>query len=123
MLINILTNTMSTSEQDTDRKSWLYSRSQIINYLSTRLTTLVPHRSFISARTSPIKVLRRVTRAQWLMFLCGMCGRSWDAFDYTTVPLTVTELGEQFDAPASAVTWVSIYLLHMLITWLGLNLI
>lgn len=107
---------MSTSEQDTDQKPWLYSRGQILNYLSTRLSTLVPHRSNISARTSPSKALRRVTRAQWLMFLCGMCGRSWDAFDYTTVPLTVTELGEQFDAPASAVTWVSIYLLQMLIT-------
>lgn len=111
---------MSTSEKDTDQKPWLYSRGQVLNYLSTRFTTLVPHRSNISARTSPIKVLRRVTRAQWLMFLCGMCGRSWDAFDYSTVPLTVTELGEQFDAPASAVTWVSIQLLHLLITWLGL---
>jgi SHS family lactate transporter-like MFS transporter len=111
---------MSTSEKDTDQKLWPYSRGQVLNYLSTRLTTLVPHRRNISARTSPIKVLRRVTRAQWLMFLCGMCGRSWDAFDYATVPLTVTELGEQFDAPASAVTWVSIQLLHLLITWLGL---
>ncbi|QGA21759.1 hypothetical protein EYB26_009470 [Talaromyces marneffei] len=96
---------MRTTEQDTDQKPWLYSRSQITNYLCTRLTTLAPRRRDISARTSPIKVLRRVTRAQWLMFLCGMCGRAWDAFDYTTVPLTVTELAAQFDAPDSAVTW------------------
>lgn len=106
---------MSTCKQETDKKPWLYTRGQILKYLSTRLSTLVPHRSNISARASPVKVLRRVTRAQWLMFLCGMCGRSWDAFDYSTVPLTVTELGEQFDAPASAVTWVSIELLCLII--------
>ena len=106
---------MSTSKDDTDQKPWFYSRGQILNYLSTRLTTLVPHRSYISRRTSPIKVLRRVTRAQWLMFLCGMLGRAWDTFDYATVPLTVTELGKHFDAPASAVTWVRIELLCYII--------
>ncbi|EED13425.1 sugar transporter family protein [Talaromyces stipitatus ATCC 10500] len=96
---------MSTLEPNSERKPWLYSRTQILSYLSTRLTTLVPQRSNFSARTSPIKIFKRVTRAQWLMFLCGVLGRAWDAFDYTTVPLTVTELGKHFNKPASAVSW------------------
>lgn len=45
-------------------------------------------------------------RHQWLMFLAGFLGWTWDAFDFFTVSLTVTELAVQFDCEPAAVTWV-----------------
>ncbi|OKL58436.1 hypothetical protein UA08_06131 [Talaromyces atroroseus] len=81
-----------------------YSRKQIATYLSTRISNLAPRKGNPAPR-NPFKILRQVTRAQWLMFLCGALGRGWDAFGYSTVTMTVTELSVAFDAANSAVSW------------------
>jgi hypothetical protein len=41
-----------------------------------------------------------------LLILRSDC-RMWDAFDFATVSLTVTEVAKEFDVENSEVTWVS----------------
>jgi hypothetical protein len=41
-----------------------------------------------------------------LMFLAGFLGWTWDAFDFFTVSLTITEIAADFDVENSAVSWV-----------------
>lgn len=54
---------------------------------------------------NPIKLIRLLNTQQWLFFLVAFLAWSWDAFDFFTVSLTVTELGEQFDKETSDITW------------------
>ncbi|PVG04880.1 MFS general substrate transporter [Serendipita vermifera] len=41
----------------------------------------------------------------WMMFLCAFLGWTWDAFDFFTVSLTVTDLAEEFGKSKSDITW------------------
>lgn len=41
------------------------------------------------------------------MFGCGFVCWTWDAFDFFTVGLTITELSVAFDTTYEAVSWVS----------------
>jgi SHS family lactate transporter-like MFS transporter len=45
---------------------------------------------------NPFKVLALLNFQQWMFFLVAFIAWSWDAFDFFTVSLTVTELAEQF---------------------------
>jgi len=42
---------------------------------------------------------------QWLFFFCGFIAWSWDAFDFFTVSLTVSDLAEEFDKTTTDITW------------------
>ena len=46
-----------------------------------------------------------LNRQQWLFFLIGFLGWTWDAFDFFTVSLTVPQLAAQFDKHNSDITW------------------
>jgi MFS transporter, SHS family, lactate transporter len=83
---------------------WFYSPSQIKRYLLTRPSSLKPPGTKLR---NPIAVLRELDRHQWLMFLAGFLGWTWDAFDFFTVSLTVTELAESFGKTNAQVSWVS----------------
>lgn len=41
------------------------------------------------------------------MFLAGFIGWVWDAFDFFSVTMTVTELASTFNVSTASVTWVS----------------
>jgi hypothetical protein len=84
---------------------WFYSPTQIYNYILSRPATLKPPRSRLR---NPVSVLKELDRHQWLMFLGGFLGWTWDAFDFFTVSLTVTEIAKEFGVRNSDVTWVSI---------------
>jgi len=56
---------------------------------------------------NPIKILKQLDRHQWLMFIVGWLGWMWDAFDFFTVSLTVTEIAKDFGVKNSDVSWVS----------------
>jgi hypothetical protein len=60
---------------------WFYSPSQIGRYLLTRFSSLKPRRG--EGNRHPIAVLRQLDRHQWLMFLAGFMGWTWDAFGTT----------------------------------------
>jgi SHS family lactate transporter-like MFS transporter len=54
---------------------------------------------------NPIKALTLLNKQQWLFFLVGFLGWTWDAFDFFTVSLTVTDLAKTFDRENSDITW------------------
>ncbi|KAH8886032.1 MFS general substrate transporter [Thozetella sp. PMI_491] len=81
---------------------WFYSPPQIAKYLQTRLTSLKPPRTKLR---SPVAILRELDRHQWLMFTAGFLGWTWDAFDFFTVSLCVTEIATDFGVDNSSVTW------------------
>ncbi len=81
---------------------WFYSPSQIAKYLITRPTSLKPPRSKLG---NPIRILSQLDRHQWLMFSVGFLGWTWDAFDFFTVSLTVTEIAADFKTSNASVSW------------------
>jgi SHS family lactate transporter-like MFS transporter len=58
---------------------------------------------------NPVAVLRDLDRYQWLMFFSGFLGWTWDAFDFFTVSLTVTDIAKEFDVSKADVSWVKLY--------------
>ncbi|KAF2994116.1 hypothetical protein E8E14_000970 [Neopestalotiopsis sp. 37M] len=81
---------------------WLYSGRQIKQYFLTRVTSLRPPRAELR---NPVAVLRDLDRHQWLMFLVGLLGWVWDAFDFFTVSFCLTEIVAEFDTTDTAVSW------------------
>ncbi|KAL8725062.1 MAG: hypothetical protein Q9166_007593 [cf. Caloplaca sp. 2 TL-2023] len=71
-------------------------------YLATRLPTLKPP---MAKAPNPFTLLATLNLQQWLFFLVAFFAWSWDAFDFFTVSLTVTELSKDFDKSTSQVTW------------------
>ena len=71
-------------------------------YIATRIPTLKPP---MNKAPNPFKLLAMLNFQQWMFFLVGFLGWSWDAFDFFTVSLTVEELGKQFGKENSQITW------------------
>jgi len=82
---------------------WFYSPKQIGRYLLTRPISLKPPKTSLA---NPYRILKELDNHQWLMFLAGFLGWTWDAFDFFTVSLTVTEIAKDFGVENSAVSWV-----------------
>ncbi len=78
------------------------SHMGIGRYLATRLPTLKPP---MAKAPNPFTLLAMLNLQQWLFFLVAFLAWSWDAFDFFTVSLTVSELGEEFDKSTSQITW------------------
>lgn len=71
-------------------------------YFATRLSTLKPPMEKLE---NPISLLRLLNRKQWLFFWCAFIAWTWDAFDFFTVSLTVSNLAETFDRSKKDITW------------------
>lgn len=71
-------------------------------YLATRIPTLKP---LMAKAPNPLKLLALLNLQQWLFFLVAFLGWSWDAFDFFTVSLTVSQLSKEFDKRPSQITW------------------
>ncbi|KAL6812183.1 carboxylic acid transporter protein-like protein [Trichoderma camerunense] len=71
-------------------------------YIMTRLTTLKPP---MNKTPNPLKLFFLLSKQQWLFFLVGFAGWTWDAFDFFTVPLTVTEIAQSFNKSNADITW------------------
>ncbi|KAG7387751.1 hypothetical protein PHYPSEUDO_013756 [Phytophthora pseudosyringae] len=71
-------------------------------YCKTRFTTLKPPMTKVE---NPFKVLALLNRMQWLQFLVAFVAWSWDAFDFFTVSMTVSDLAETFDKTKTDITW------------------
>lgn len=71
-------------------------------YIATRIPTLKPP---MNKAPNPFKLLALLNFQQWMFFLVGFLGWSWDAFDFFTVSLTVKDLAEEFDKSNSQITW------------------
>ncbi len=71
-------------------------------YAATRITTLKPPMDRVP---NPFKLLAMLNTQQWLFFLVAFFAWSWDAFDFFTVSLTVTDLAETFNKSNTDITW------------------
>ena len=81
---------------------WFYSPSQIRHYIVTRVTSLKPPRTKLG---NPIRILAELDKHQWLLFSVGFLGWTWDAFDFFTVSLTITEIAADFKVSNADVSW------------------
>lgn len=71
-------------------------------YAATRFSTLKPP---MAKAPNPFKLLAMLNTQQWLFFLVAFLAWSWDAFDFFTVSLTVTDLAEDFGKTNTDITW------------------
>ncbi|PQE07619.1 sugar transporter family protein [Rutstroemia sp. NJR-2017a BBW] len=71
-------------------------------YVATRVPTLKPP---MHKAPNPITLLRMLNTKQWMFFLVGFLAWTWDAFDFFTVSLTVSELAEDFGKTTTDITW------------------
>ncbi|KAK4544612.1 hypothetical protein LTR36_004184 [Oleoguttula mirabilis] len=71
-------------------------------YLATRFSSLKPPMDEVE---NPIKLLASLSGKQWLFFACAFIAWTWDAFDFFTVSLTVSELAATFDKSTKDITW------------------
>ena len=71
-------------------------------YFATRLTTLKPP---MHKAPNPIALLRMLNTQQWLFFLVAFFAWTWDAFDFFTVSLTLTDLAKSFGKSNTDISW------------------
>lgn len=71
-------------------------------YLATRIPTLKPP---MEKAPNPIRLLRMLSLQQWLFFLVAFIAWTWDAFDFFTVSLTVTQLAQDLGKTNKDITW------------------
>jgi len=71
-------------------------------YVATRIPTLKPP---MHKAPNPFKLLALLNFQQWMFFLVAFIAWTWDAFDFFTVSLTVTDLAETFDKTNADITW------------------
>jgi SHS family lactate transporter-like MFS transporter len=71
-------------------------------YLATRIPSLKPPMDKLE---NPFTLLAMLTFKQWMFFLVAFCGWTWDAFDFFTVSLTVSDLATQFNVSTKDITW------------------
>lgn len=82
---------------------WFYSPRQIAKYIPGRVTSLRPPRTKLR---NPWAIVRLLDGHQWAMFGIGFVSWTWDAFDFFTVSLNLSDIAETFDVQPSAVSWV-----------------
>ncbi|KAG6610122.1 Major Facilitator Superfamily (MFS) [Phytophthora cinnamomi] len=71
-------------------------------YCRTRFTTLKPPMTKVD---NPLTLLAQLNRMQWLQFLVSFIAWSWDAFDFFTVSMTVSDLAKTFGKTKTQITW------------------
>ncbi|KAF7872652.1 uncharacterized protein EAF02_008723 [Botrytis sinoallii] len=77
-------------------------KMSIGEYCRTRVSTLKPP---MHKAPNPFKLLAMLNGKQWLFFLVAFVAWTWDAFDFFTVSLTVSDLAEEFDKTTTDITW------------------
>ncbi|CAK7240417.1 MAG: Carboxylic acid transporter [Sporothrix thermara] len=71
-------------------------------YLRTRFSSLKP---VMASAPNPIRLLMMPTARQWAFFAVAFVAWTWDAFDFFTVSLTVSDLAETFNKTNTDITW------------------
>ncbi|KAG0653004.1 Carboxylic acid transporter [Hyphodiscus hymeniophilus] len=71
-------------------------------YAMTRFSSLKPP---MNKAPNPFRLLALLSGKQWLFFFVGFFAWSWDAFDFFTVSLTLSDLAETFDKTNTQISW------------------
>jgi SHS family lactate transporter-like MFS transporter len=74
----------------------------IMKYITSRISTLKPPMEKVD---NPFTLLAMLNMQQWLFFFVGFLAWTWDAFDFFTVSLTITQLAETFNKTNAQITW------------------
>ena len=69
--------------EEYDQHTMAPQHMSIGRYLGTRFSTLKPPMHGVP---NPIRLLRMLNTQQWLFFLVGFIGWTWDAFDFFVSP-------------------------------------
>lgn len=77
-------------------------RTSTLQYIKTRLPTLKPR---MDKTANPFRLLATLSRQQWQFFAVAFFAWTWDAFDFFSVSLTVTDLSETFGRTTADITW------------------
>lgn len=89
-----LPSEMAAHEQEEDMSAG--------RYMATRISTLKPP---MNKAPNPFKLLALLNFQQWMFFLVAFFAWSWDAFDFFTVSLTVSDLAKDFGKTNKDITW------------------
>ncbi|KAK0742030.1 major facilitator superfamily domain-containing protein [Apiosordaria backusii] len=76
-----------------------------LQYLPSRITTLLPKSAHLSDIPNPVHLLRSLDRQNWAFFLVAFFAWTWDAFDFFTVSLTLPDLATSFNRSRTEITW------------------
>ncbi|OQR95819.1 Major Facilitator Superfamily (MFS) [Achlya hypogyna] len=71
-------------------------------YMGSRLSTLKPPMASVP---NPIMLLKTLNKSQWLNFGVGFLAWTWDAFDFFTVSMTLSDLAVEFGKSNTDITW------------------
>lgn len=71
-------------------------------YIATRIPSLKPQTRPLA---NPLKTLGLLNRQQWMFFLVAFFAWTWDAFDFFTVSLVVSDLAQEFHKTTADITW------------------
>ncbi|OAA33585.1 sugar transporter family protein [Moelleriella libera RCEF 2490] len=71
-------------------------------YLATRFTTLKPPMLPVP---NPWRLVRMLNAQHWAFFALAFAAWTWDAFDFFTVTLTVSDLAKDFGKTPADITW------------------
>jgi len=74
-------------------------------YLATRFSTLKPPMDKVE---NPFTLLKSLSTKQWMFWLVAFLAWTWDAFDFFTVSLTVSQLAAQFTTPERVISTTDI---------------
>ncbi|KAI9915320.1 hypothetical protein PsorP6_008345 [Peronosclerospora sorghi] len=77
-------------------------KPSIGEYCRSRITSLKPP---MNKAENPFHVLALLNRLQWLQFLVAFVAWTWDAFDFFTVSMTISDLSETFHKTKTEITW------------------
>ncbi|KAK9374216.1 major facilitator superfamily domain-containing protein [Lipomyces chichibuensis] len=72
-------------------------------HLSTRVSSLRPPPGV--HLENPIPILKQLNRRQWMFVLVALAGWTWDAFDFFTVSLTVSDIATSLGRTVTEITW------------------
>ncbi|KAH9988523.1 MFS general substrate transporter [Xylariaceae sp. FL0662B] len=79
-----------------------YHGMSVGQYLTSRVSTLKPP---MAKAPNPWKLVRMLTRRQWTFFGVAFWAWTWDAFDFFTVSLVVSDLAKTFGKTNTEITW------------------
>ncbi|KAK5996955.1 Carboxylic acid transporterhomolog-like protein [Cladobotryum mycophilum] len=79
-----------------------YEGMSVGTYLSTRISSLRPPMLDLP---NPIKLIGLLNAQQWAFFAVAFFAWTWDAFDFFTVSLTVSDLAKTFGKSNTDITW------------------
>lgn len=113
------TTTVATVKQDLkaieDYQNQIYdaakpdfSKASIKHYCVTRFTELIPSKEIIQENMhmlNPLPGLKQIDRKEWCNIAVAFWCWAWDAYDFFTISLNITQLASDLKVSVKSITW------------------